>query len=148
MKNVNFFSVCAKCQKGLRPNFPQGEEGPRPFLRQSGEMCGYLTEILRAGLKQRLMLVAGDVDAHEGAPALQMAHLTEDAAVRGEDALDGLHGAVGVRVNVHGGLAGSVDVLGGHLAAGDQVGDHLGGGYEAALPVGDGDGVQVAHLDS
>ena len=39
-----------------------------------------------------------------------------------------------------------VHILGGHLAVLDQTADHLVGGHKAALAVGDGDGVQVAHL--
>lgn len=78
------------------------------------------TEVGRAALEEGLVLVAGDVDAYIGAPALRVAHLAEHPAVGGEDALDGLQGAVGVGVDVHGGRAGGVHVLGGDLAVGDQ----------------------------
>ncbi len=37
-------------------------------------------------------------------------------------------------------------ILGGHLAVLDQTADHLVGGHKAALAVGDGDGVEVAHM--
>ena len=45
-----------------------------------------LFEILRTGLEERLVLLAGDVLAHQGTAALQMAHLTKDTAVGREDA--------------------------------------------------------------
>ena len=51
------------------------------------------------------MLLAGDVETHILAVALAVAHLAKDSAVRGEDALDGVHGAVGVGGDVHGGIA-------------------------------------------
>ena len=104
------------------------------------------TEVGRAALEEGLVLVAGDVDAYIGAPALRVAHLAEHPAVGGEDALDGLQGAVGVGVDVHGGRAGGVHVLGGDLAVGDQPLQLRLGGCEAALAVGDGDGVEVAHM--
>ena len=92
------------------------------------------------------MLVAGDVQADVLAPALQVAHLAEDAAVGGEHALDGLDRAVGVHVDVHGGPACQIHILGGHLAVGDELVDHRLGAHKAALAVGDGHGVQVAHV--
>ena len=45
------------------------------------QKIGKLLEVLGAGLEQRLVLVAGDVDTDELAAALGVAHLTEDAAV-------------------------------------------------------------------
>ena len=107
-----------------------------------GRLRHALFEILRARLKEGLMLVPRDILAHEGTAALQMAHLAEHPAVRGEGALDGLQRAVGVHVDIHRGGPVQVHILGGDLAVGDQGLQGGLGGHEAALAVGDGDGVQ------
>ena len=78
--------------------------------------------------------------------ALGVAHLAEHAAVRAGDAFDGQQRTVRVHVQVHARHAGLVHVLRGDLAVGLELGEHIVGGHEAALAVGDGDGVHVAHL--
>ena len=92
------------------------------------------------------MLVSGDIPAHIGATALQMPHLAEHPAVRGKDAFNGLQRTVGVHIDIHSGISVQVHILGSHLAPADQVGNDLGRRYKAALAVGDGQGMQIAHL--
>ena len=75
-----------------------------------------------------------------------MAHLTEDAAIRAGDALDAGDGAVGVDVEVHGRHACHVDVLRGDLTALVQLGQDVVVGDEAALAVGDGNGIELIRV--
>ena len=74
--------------------FPGRREEP------SGER-GSLFKVFRAGFEEGLVLIARDVKAHILAPPLQVAHLSKDAAVRGENTLDGHGGAIGVDVDAH-----------------------------------------------
>ena len=92
------------------------------------------------------MLISGDIDRHIGPPALGVGHLAQDPAVGGENALDGLHGAVGVGQHVHGGPTLQVHVLGAHLAVGDQVRDDALRSHKAALAVGHRDGVEIPRV--
>ena len=103
-----------------------------------------LPEVPRRAPEQPHIVLTGDVAVEAGAGALAVAHLAQDPAVGGGDALDGPGGAVGVEGGVHGGRAGEVHVLGGDLPVRSQALQHLRGGHEAALAVGDGDGVDAA----
>ena len=80
------------------------------------------------------------------AGALGVAHAAKHAAVRAGDALDGVHGAVGVEQDIHAGFAVQVHVLGGDLAVLGQLLQQLLVGHEAALAVGDRDGEHVADV--
>ena len=109
-------------------------------------------EIVHAALKNRLVLVAGDILVQVLAAALRMAHLAEDTAIRAGDALDGEDGAVGVVLHVHAGAAVLIDVLGRDLAVGDEGVQHALRCHEAALTVADGhivfDFTKVDFMDS
>ena len=105
-----------------------------------------LREVGNAALEQRHELVAGDVLVQAVAATLHMAHLTEDAAIRAGDALDAGDGAVGVDVEVHGRHACHVDVLRGDLTALAQLGQDVVVGDEAALAVGDGNGIELIRV--
>src|SRR5699024_4037518 len=72
--------------------------------------------------------------------------LAVNAPVGGGDPLDGGIGAVGVEADVHGGIPVEIDVLGGDLPVFRQTLEHAAAGDKAALPVGDGDGVDVVRL--
>ena len=106
----------------------------------------FLTVVQCARLEDGLVLVAGDVLGDPLALALTVAHLAEHPPVGGEDALDGLHRAVGIGGDVQGGDGGGVGVLGGNLAVLDHLGEDGLRGHEAALAVGHGDGVHVVQL--
>ena len=75
-----------------------------------------------------------------------MPHLAEDPAVGGGDALDGTHRIVGVEGDVVGGLAVEIHVLRGDLAVFRKRRHHFVACQEAAFAVGDGHGVDLAHL--
>ena len=75
-----------------------------------------LFEVFCRGGEEFDVVVAGDVFVEAVCPALRVAHLAEDSAVRGGDALDRQAASVRVEVDVRGGVAGKVHVLRGDLA--------------------------------
>lgn len=119
------------------------------FILREASFIGFypiLLKILHTVLKQRLILLAEDVLADVLGVAFGVAHLAEDTAIRGSDALDRTHRAVRVVRDVHGRISVEVDILEGNLAVGNQAVDLGLRGDKAAFAVGNGDGVQVADL--
>ena len=84
-----------------------------------------LFKVLHSGLEQLDIILAGDVFVQAGADSLAVAHLAQDSAVGGRDALNGVQGAVGVEVDIGGGVAVQVNVLGGDLTVCRQLCDKL-----------------------
>ena len=75
-----------------------------------------------------------------------MTHLTEDSAVRRDDAFDSVHGAVRVERNVHSGVAAEVNVLSSHLTVRDKLLYYALRSYEAALAMGYRNIVDIADV--
>ena len=95
-----------KCRSSIKSS-PPGHGGISTFLpferkkppKFSGAFLvwvGGLSEIPDRGFEHPVVVVAGHVLVEAVADALAVAHLAEDAAVGGGDALDGVQGAVGV----------------------------------------------------
>ena len=91
-----------------------------------------LFKILHGAFKQLHVVLAGDVFVKSRVPALRVAHLAEDAAVRGADALDGERGIIGVKVHVARRIARKIDILRRDLAVFGKRTDHIVGGEETA----------------
>ena len=119
-----------------------------PAARWAAGLSFLSAEVIHAALEYGLEPRARDVLVEPGAAALRVAHLAQDPAVRRGDALDGEDGAVGIISDSPSvGFALQVHVLGGDLAVGGQLASAAApAADEAALAVGDGDGVDVAHL--
>ena len=75
-----------------------------------------------------------------------MAHLAQHPAIGRHDAFHSPDGTVGVYVHVHAGDTVLVHILSDDLAVVSQLPNQLLTAQEPALAVGDGDGVNVAHL--
>ena len=104
-----------------------------------------LFEVLDAVFKELLVLLSVDVLGDvRGDDPLAVAHLAEDPAVGGGDALDRHHRRVGVEVDVVGRAAFEIDVLGRDLAVFSHLTHQLGRRDKPAFAVGDRDRVVVA----
>ena len=71
-------------------------------------------------------------------------HLAEDQAVVGDDALDGIEGAVGVVLGIHAHVAVFVAILEGHLTVLKELFGKLLRHHELAFAVADGNLVDIA----
>lgn len=92
------------------------------------------------------MKVAGNVLADDGATAFGVAHFPQNVTAGAGDALDGVDGAVGVKLWVHGGFATKVGVLRGNLTDFGEGADVLFGSVELSFAMGEGDVVEIADL--
>lgn len=93
-----------------------------------------------------MLLVAGNILCNIVCETLGVTHLTEDSAVRRDDAFDSVHGAVRVECNVHSGVAAEVNVLSSHLTVRDKLLYYALRSYEAALAMGYRNIVDIADV--
>ena len=94
--------------------------------------------------KDILHFVPLNVLIEVAALAFAVAHLAEDQAVVGDDALDGVEGAVGVVLRIHAHIAGFVTILECHLTVLKELFRKLLRNHELALAVADSNIVDVA----
>ena len=105
-----------------------------------------LLEVLDCGAEELHVVLAGNVAIELTADTLGVTHLTEDSTIGRGDTLDRADGAVGIEGGIHGGNAAQIHVLGSDLAVCGKLLHQFLACDEATLAVGDGNGVDLAHL--
>ena len=105
-----------------------------------------LAEVGDAALEERLVFVAGDILGDVDAAPLGVAHLAQHAPTGADDALDSLHGTVGIEVDRAARIAVEIAVLEGDLPVLFQFNQNVRAGDKLPFAVGIRDGEDIARL--